>query len=99
MSSQQHPAILEVILKFRALELHAARAGREVFETLVQVALDSQTHDSAALSMEIEQAVDALLEVMPAYAPPLNAICRVSTLAESGLRDGLTVQELEGGVC
>jgi translation initiation factor 2B subunit (eIF-2B alpha/beta/delta family) len=86
---------MEVARKFRALELHAARAGREVFETLVQVVLDSPARDSAALATEIEQAVDALLGAMPAYAPPLNAICRVSTLAEAGLRNGLPVQELK----
>ncbi len=77
-----HPAVQRVIEKFEALELHAARSGREVMDALTRVALDSRAADAAALAAEIEAAVDALLAAMPAYAPPLNVMHRLLSRVE-----------------
>lgn len=69
-----HPAIKEVIARFAALELHAARSGREVVHALGKLAADSQAQSAAELATEIDAAVEAMMAVMPAYAPPLNAL-------------------------
>ncbi len=89
-----HPALRRVVAGFEANELHAARAGREVMEALVQAADASAATDSAALADEIEGMVDALLAAMPAYAPPLNVMHRLMALVEAaaetpGPADGL----------
>ncbi len=77
-----HPAVKRVIEKFEALELHAARSGREVMDALRQVVLDSRAANVGELSGEIEAAVDALLAAMPAYAPPLNVMHRLLARVE-----------------
>lgn len=71
-----HPAIVELSREFQDAEIHAARSGREVMRTLTRVALDSKAVDAASLLVEMQQAVDALLESMLPYAPPVNVIHR-----------------------
>jgi translation initiation factor 2B subunit (eIF-2B alpha/beta/delta family) len=87
-------AVLRVIEKFEVQELHAARSGREVMDALTQTALDSQTTSTGALAAEIEAAMDALLDAMPAYAPPLNVMHRLMSRVEAARNTGATADEL-----
>ena len=89
-----HPAVQRVIEQFEALELHAARSGREVMDALTQVVLDSRAANSAALSGEIEAAVRALLAAMPAYAPPLNVMHRIMSRLEEAQNTDATTEDL-----
>jgi translation initiation factor 2B subunit (eIF-2B alpha/beta/delta family) len=79
----QHPAVLQVVEGFAANELHAARAGRMVMDALAQVAADSPASSLGELISHLEEAVDALLAVMPAYAPPLNVMHRMMALVDA----------------
>ncbi len=90
-----HTAIADLRGKFERLELHAARSGREVMDALAQVNEDSTAVDARELGAEIESAIDALLLVLPAYAPPLNVMHRVMYRVEEALRSRSTVAELK----
>ncbi|RPJ01260.1 MAG: hypothetical protein EHM39_03555, partial [Chloroflexi bacterium] len=70
-------AVQQVMARFAALELHAARGGREVMRALNETVRLSPAQDLPALASDLLAAVDALLSVMPAYAPPLNVMHRV----------------------
>jgi hypothetical protein len=59
------PTVQQVIAKFAALELHAARAGREVMAALAETVMHSTAQDTATLGDEIRRVVDAILSVMP----------------------------------
>jgi hypothetical protein len=62
-----HLAIQQVIAKFKAQELHAARSGREVMDALTQAALNSETTSTGALAAEIDAACEKrLLDGLPA---------------------------------
>jgi translation initiation factor 2B subunit (eIF-2B alpha/beta/delta family) len=90
-----HTATHQIIAKFKATELHAARSGREVMNALAQVATDSPAPNLDALAAEIEDNIDAILEVMPAYAPPLNVLHQVTSWVEHATADQATVAELK----
>lgn len=85
MIERIHPGIAGLIAGFRSKELHAAYSGRELMRTLVQIADESDAQTTAALCDEIEQAIDQLLPDMPAYAPPLNVIHIIFSLAEEAI--------------
>ncbi len=63
--------------RFAALELHAARGGREVMQALAETVRLSSAQTLNELAADLLAAVDAILSVMPAYAPPLNVMHRV----------------------
>lgn len=90
-----HTATQQIIVKFKAAELHAARSGREVMNALAQVAVDSPAPNRDALFAEIDDNIDAILEVMPAYAPPLNVLHQVSSWIEQAMANEATVDELK----
>ncbi len=98
MQQTMHPAVRAVAAKFAALELHAARSGREVMAALAQVAADSTAADTRALASEIEAAVEALLAVMPPYAPPLNVMHRLLSLVEAALAQETAVGDLRTSI-
>lgn len=98
MQQTMHPAVGAVVAQFAALELHAARSGREVMAALAQVAADSTTADAPALADELESSVDALLAVMPPYAPPLNVMHRLLSLVESALARGDSADQLRASI-
>jgi translation initiation factor 2B subunit (eIF-2B alpha/beta/delta family) len=79
---QIHSSTREIVDKFRAAELHAARSGREVMSALARVVADSSAPNIEMLVAEIEGNIDAILEVMPAYAPPLNVLHQVMSWIE-----------------
>ena len=93
-----HPALHTIVSRFAAAELHAARAGREVMGALAQIAAESSATSTAELANELEAAIDILLAVMPAYAPPLNVMHRIMVRVEEGQDDGLTVEELKAAL-
>jgi len=90
----EHPVVREVIERFEGAELHAARSGREVMRALAQVAADSTARDALGLVDEIESAIDALLTVMPAYAPPINVMHLVMSSVDEALARNAMVGEL-----
>ena len=79
-------AVREIIAQFLALELHAARAGREVMRVLVETARCSSASETTALAADIRFAADAILRVMPPYAPALNVLHRILARVEEALR-------------
>ena len=90
-----HPSIREISEKFQAKQLHAARSGRDVMRAFAEVSADSRAANTQALCNEIEDAVDALLAVLPAYAPPLNVMHLVMSRIEEALVNELTVEALK----
>ena len=90
-----HPKVAEVAALFETQALHAARSGREVMSALAAVAADSPTASVDSLSAELEANLEALLHVMPAYAPPLNVMHRVFAEVERGREACLPLTELK----
>ena len=90
-----HPAIREISEKFQAKQLHAARSGRDVMRAFAELSVDSRAANTQELCNEIEDAVDALLAVLPAYAPPLNVMHLVMSRVEEALVDELSVESLK----
>jgi translation initiation factor 2B subunit (eIF-2B alpha/beta/delta family) len=66
-----HPAIVDLVEQFGTGKLHAARSGRVLIGALCDV-VRSRVDNIDALINDIEKSIDAILEVLPAYAPPLN---------------------------
>ena len=88
-----HPRIKEVAVKFEAQELHAARSGREVMDALALVVAESSAASIDELAAELALNAESLLEVMPAYAPPINVLHRVFARLEHARRDALPVSD------
>ena len=93
-----HPKIKEVAVKFEAQELHAARSGREVMEALASVVAGSSAASIDDLAAELALNAEALLEVMPAYAPPINVLHRVFARLERAQRDALPVSDFREAI-
>jgi ribose 1,5-bisphosphate isomerase len=93
-----HDAIRQIISQFEARELHAARSGREVMDALAAVVADSRASSLANLASDLEGNIGALLEAMPAYAPPVNAVHRVYSRYEQALQRDETVEELRSAI-
>jgi ribose 1,5-bisphosphate isomerase len=92
------PAVKQIIAQFKALELHAARAGRDVMDALAETALLSPARDLPSLVVDIEAAITEILAVMPAYAPPLNVMHRVLTLVEQAQANGYAADKLRATI-
>ncbi len=90
-----HPAVHAVVAWFQAGGLHAARSAREVMAALAQLAADSPAGTTQELADEIEAGIDALLAVLPSYAPPLNVMHLVMSRVEDALDQGASVSELQ----
>jgi len=91
-------AIEGIIERFSRLELHASRAGREVMDALSRVVEESDASDLESLARRIETCINAILEVMPAYAPPLNVMHMVMHKVESAHANQSTAQELKQSI-
>ena len=85
----------EVAALFEAQTLHAARSGREVMSALAAVAAESPAASVDGLSAELEANLEALLRVMPAYAPPLNVMHQLFAEVERGRDARLPLAELK----
>jgi translation initiation factor 2B subunit (eIF-2B alpha/beta/delta family) len=71
-----------LIERFQDKQIHAAHSGRELMEVLVGIVRDSTAASWEELDREVGTAIDELLEVMPAYAPPINVLHRFLTAVE-----------------
>jgi translation initiation factor 2B subunit (eIF-2B alpha/beta/delta family) len=89
-----HSSVVAVIDQLERQELHAARSGRALMAALADTAVDSPADSTAALAGELEAAVDAVLDVLPAYAPPINVMHQVMLLVEHAEAAGLPLAEL-----
>lgn len=90
-----HPSVIQVVNQLQAAELHAAHSGREVMRVLGESVSESRSTDIPAFENEIDTAVQAILRAMPAYAPPLNAICRFIACLEVGFAQGDSLKNLK----
>jgi hypothetical protein len=72
-----HARVKEVAVKFEAQELHAARSGREVMDALASVVAESPAVSIDGLAADLVLNAEALLQIMPAYAPPINVMHRI----------------------
>ncbi|MCC7359294.1 MAG: hypothetical protein IT317_07450 [Anaerolineales bacterium] len=95
---RQHPAVVNLVRRLTALELHAARSGREVGQALAQVAADSAASTAMGLLDELYAAADALVTAMPAYAPPRNVLHRLLAAAERTAANSTDVETLRGAL-
>ncbi|MCC6189421.1 MAG: hypothetical protein IT318_10320 [Anaerolineales bacterium] len=94
----EHAAIRDLARRLKALELHAARSGREVARALAQVAADSAAPSAIGLAGELYAAADALVVALPAYAPPRNVLHRLLASAEGVLEAGGDAGQLRAAV-
>ena len=79
--------IIDLQNQFKNLEIHAAKSGRLVLEILVHCIIESSKTSFQTLYNEVIENCEALLEVIPPYAPPLNSMNRVLlTLENNGLK-------------
>jgi translation initiation factor 2B subunit (eIF-2B alpha/beta/delta family) len=74
-----HPKVEALVRLFEAKGIHAARSGRDVMEALAAVSADSAASGIEILGQELETNMQALLEVMPAYAPPSNVMQQIQS--------------------
>lgn len=93
-----HPDVQQIISQFEANELHAARSGRKVMDALASVIADSPAPDFDGLALELDSNVDALLRVMPAYAPPINVMHQIYSRFESAQDIQQSVEEVQAGM-
>jgi len=93
-----HPAIQRTTSKFEAYELHAARAGREVMQALASVVADSSASTLDSLAADLESNADALLQVMPMYAPPINAMHQVFSRLEQAQKSHRSPEVFRGEI-
>jgi len=93
-----HPDIQQIITQFEANELHAARSGRKVMDALASVITDFPALDFNGLASELDSNVDALLRVMPAYAPPINVMNQIYSYFESIKDIQQSVEEVQAGM-
>jgi translation initiation factor 2B subunit (eIF-2B alpha/beta/delta family) len=88
-----HPKVKGIITLFEANELHAARSGRAVMESLAAVVADSTASNLQSLVDELDVNVNALMRAMPAYAPPLNAMHQIYSKLTPALANVNTVDD------
>jgi translation initiation factor 2B subunit (eIF-2B alpha/beta/delta family) len=93
-----HPEARDIAGKFGAGDIHAARSGREVMRTLARIVEASAAATSQELWNELEASVDEILDVMPAYAPPLNVMHRVLAEIDRGRTENLRVDETKSAI-
>ncbi len=80
--SSEFEDVERLVEKFVNKELHAAKSGRELFAVLTRVANNSLP---GSVVENLNRAIDRILEVVPAYAPPLNVIHRVKAIIEQSV--------------
>jgi translation initiation factor 2B subunit (eIF-2B alpha/beta/delta family) len=67
-------------------------------QALAAVVADSEAGSVLDLSPELDANVNALLEAMPAYAPPLNALHRIYSRYERALDGHESIEELRSAI-
>ncbi len=87
--------ILQLVDRFRKLELHAAHSGREVLRALVKIIDESQGTTLAEVSEELHENIQVLMKWLPPYAPPLNNINRILLKVEKYAAMGASLNDLK----
>jgi translation initiation factor 2B subunit (eIF-2B alpha/beta/delta family) len=87
-----HKDVVDLANRFRSLEIHAARGGREVLQTLINVAATSNGETIDALTQELRDNIVVLLQSLPPYAPPLNNINHILLSIERAERMHSSIQ-------
>jgi translation initiation factor 2B subunit (eIF-2B alpha/beta/delta family) len=67
-------------------------------EALAAVSADSSATGVEILGHDLEANMDALIEVMPAYAPPLNVMHRIQTEVDRARAERLSVRALQTAI-
>jgi translation initiation factor 2B subunit (eIF-2B alpha/beta/delta family) len=93
-----HPKVEALVLLFEAKGIHAARSGREVMEALAAVTADSTASGVETLGRELEANMLALIEAMPAYAPPSNVMQRIQFELDQAKSRQLPVEDLRAAI-
>lgn len=91
-----HPAILTVVDRVRRDVIGgAADIAIECVQALTELVKDSQLTHLDDLSDEFQEAVVAILQVMPSFAPPVNAMNRLLIALETGKKEKKSVDEVK----
>jgi ribose 1,5-bisphosphate isomerase len=94
-----HPDIRTVVERVRKDEIGgAADTAKEVIDALSAMVRDSQAGDSTSLVAEVDEAVLAIMQVMPSLAPPVNALHQFVGAMERMEADGAGVREMKDGL-
>jgi translation initiation factor 2B subunit (eIF-2B alpha/beta/delta family) len=93
-----HSQVRRLIARLEALDIHASRSAREVMQALLAQALDSQVTTVEELVVEIKDTLDAVLKVMPAYAPPINTMNRFMLCLETNVAQGSSLAEVKSAL-
>ena len=88
-----HKDVIDLSERFRKLELHAAKSGRETLRVLLNVVGDSQQSTVSGLMEELQENIRFLLHSLPPYAPPMNNINRVLLVLESAQVSGEGIEK------
>lgn len=94
MSEHQHIKIV-VDRIHRDVIGGAADIAREVIQALLKLIDDVETEDIGVLSSQVEDAAVDIMNVMPSFAPPINAMSRMFIVIENGMDIGLSVPEVK----
>jgi ribose 1,5-bisphosphate isomerase len=95
----KHPDVVEIVEKVRKDEIGgAADTAKEVIDALAAMVRDSEAKDTAALVVEIDDAVLDIMRVMPSLAPPINAIHQFVSRVEVGLEEDLGLDEMKAAL-
>ena len=90
-----NPEVVELVERFRRIELHAAHSGREVHRILVKILDESPADELPGLMDDLCENVDYLLPHLPPYAPPLNNINHVLILMEEAIKEDTPPSEVK----
>ena len=91
-----HPAIITFVDRVRRDVIGgAADIARECVQALTQLVKDSLADNMTDLNSEFQEAVIAILHVMPSFAPPINAINRLLMAMEVGLQENKSINTIK----
>jgi translation initiation factor 2B subunit (eIF-2B alpha/beta/delta family) len=88
----------DLVRLFEGKAIHAARSGREMMEALAAVSADSSAADVDSLGHELEANMGLLIEVMPAYAPPVNVMHRIQSELDRARSLQLSAEALQANI-
>jgi ribose 1,5-bisphosphate isomerase len=93
-----HPRVEALVGLFRARAIHAARSGREVMRALAAVSADSSALELNSLLRDLEANMQAIIEALPAYAPPVNVLQRIQLELDRARAEGLSQENLRAAI-
>lgn len=93
-----HPAVRRINTRVKAKELHAARSGREVMDALALVVTESQALSISDMARDLDPNIEAILDAMPAYAPPLNVVHQIYSQFEQAQKAQISVNAFQMSV-